>query len=794
MSQELPIDALRPQISSLLEEGPLVISSPTGSGKSTQVPRWCPGPVLVVEPRRVACRALACRVADLENSPLGDAVGYQVRDERRARASTRILFATPGTVLRFAERWPSFATIVLDEFHERSLEVDLLLALLLERQRRLPKSFRLVVMSATLEGDRLASHLGGRHLHAEGRMFPVHIEYQEDEGVLLPDARNLEDRVAQALFSSPREAGDVLVFLPGKGEIGRCARRLANRSDLQILELHGGLSLEEQSRIFGSSSRRKVVLATNVAETSLTVPGIGLVIDSGLVRQTRYHRDRGFLTLVPIAKDSADQRSGRAGRTGPGHCIRLWSPAAQLEDRTPPEIHRESLVPLLLAASACGASTDRLPFFDPPRTHSLETAEKELLLLGALDEKKRITPRGSRLFGLPLEVNFSRWLVEAEGRRVLDDMIDLVACLAPNRPLLTGLPAEEDATPEELGLGCDARHLIRALRGAPDMRPHVRRAALEEARWLRRRLRQAFGLPSEGPKGHTFDRKTMALTLLAADPRTAHVVRSRGRRQGWANGGTEIELGRESAVNQLENVEALVVLSTRALGLGRRDTRILIDRAMPVPIPWLVEAGLGRDRLGSTSLRNGRVVCQIERVHARRVLTTREEVPEGALARRALTELFLAGQLFPESLETAQDRLRLLQLAWRLAKQGGTSWLDPAALGIEEEPPTALDVWILHRLTELGVESGDDVELLSPEDLLPIELPAHLRLEIDRRFPSQLKLPGASYVLDYALEKRRVILRQTTGRKMVIPPVSYLPPFEGLSVLLLHKGVERKLR
>jgi ATP-dependent helicase HrpB len=318
----LPIEPLRPAFEETLAAGPVVVSSPTGSGKSTRVPTWCPAPVLVVEPRRVACRSLAQRVAELEGAILGRQVGYWVRDEKRVTEGTRITFATPGIALRIFGQVKRYATVVVDEFHERTLEVDLLLALL--ASRHVEPSGRLVVMSATLDGDRVAAHLGGQHLAAEGRQFPVEVEHLAGK-TLLPDVAGLEARVAQALAARTDRPGDVLVFLPGKGEIESVARAL-DRFDVEVLPLHGGLSLGEQSRVFEPSRRKKVVLATNVAETSLTVPGVGGVIDSGLVRRTRYRDGRGFLTLVPVAMDSAEQRAGRAGRTAPVWLPRSWPP------------------------------------------------------------------------------------------------------------------------------------------------------------------------------------------------------------------------------------------------------------------------------------------------------------------------------------------------------------------------------------------------------------------------------------------------------------------------------------
>jgi len=366
-----------------------VVTAPTGSGKSTMVPRWATarGRVLVVEPRRVACRALASRVAELDGVPLGSSeVGYRVRDEDRARRDTRLLFVTPGVALRMIAQdgLAPFDVLVLDELHERRLDVDLLLALALDRFRG-----RLVAMSATLDGPRVAQHLGGAHIHAPGRLHPVTVHHVPGEGriggTLLPDVRGLEARLAQALGRAAQDPGDVLVFLPGKAEIAAALPVAQRAGDYEALPLHGGLSLDQQARVFRPTRRRKVILSTNVAETSLTIPGVGVVIDSGLVRRTQYHRGRGFLTLTPVALDAAEQRAGRAGRTAPGVCYRLWDRAAQLAPRTPPEVARESLVPLLLGAAACDARPEDLRWLDPPPAHAVEAARRDLFDLGPLD-------------------------------------------------------------------------------------------------------------------------------------------------------------------------------------------------------------------------------------------------------------------------------------------------------------------------------------------------------------------------------------------------------------------------
>lgn len=784
----------------------------------------------MVEPRRVACRSLAQRVAELEATALGAGVGYWVRDDKRVGEATRITFATPGVALRIFDRIPRYPTVILDEFHERTLDVDLLLALLGERyglaqggdpggdeQGDARDRHHLVVMSATLAGERVARHLGGCHLHAEGRVHPVEIRHLP-EGTLLPDVRGVEKRVQAALREARDADGDVLVFLPGKAEIASCASALSGRGDLEVVELHGGLSLSQQNRAFEPSSKRKVILATNVAETSITLPGIGVVIDSGLVRRTRYRQGRGFLTLVPVAQDSAEQRAGRAGRTGPGVCFRLWDEAAQLEPRTPPEVHREALAPLVLAAAACGADPEALPFLDPPEEHALEAAREDLRALralqdGALDGAE-LTERGRQLFGLPLDASLGALLVEAEARAkeepeaggVLRDVVDLVSVLAPGRRIFQpqGKP-RRDQPPVPMEEACDAVAILKAVRGGepPDGR-RLARGTLAEARSVRERLEGAFGLGERPPADAGVDRERLALTVLAADPRRAHVARRRGRgrrqRVGWSNGGTEIELARESGLHRTEGVEAMVVLDTMALGLGGTDTRVLATCAMPVPLDWLARAGLGRRRIGEVEVERDdghprRLVARVERVFARRILVVTEEVPRGEPAREALVRLLVEGRVFRSAWQATRERLEAAALARDLACQGGRVGLtfQEAEELFPDGVPDA-ETWALERLRELGFESGDDVVLLSAEDLAAPELPSHLRTKLDRRFPRTLELPDATYDLRYEPTRRRVTLEKVAGRRTEPPPLSWLPKLEGFAIRVRHGNVLRTLR
>ena len=771
MNTSLPIDALRDAFEEAGRR--VVVSAPTGSGKSTRVPTWCEGKVLVVEPRRLACRALASRVAELERARVGGAIGYHVRDDKRWGEDTRIVFATPGIVLHAFEDITRYDAVILDELHERRLDTDLLLAMLSRDYQG-----RLVAMSATLDGERLASYLGGVHLAGEGRLFPVDVRHVPG-GALLPERDGIEHRLLMALDQAADDPGDVLVFLPGKAEIAAAAESLRGRPDLTVLALHGGLSLDEQSRAFAPTRKRKVLLATNVAETSITVPGIGVVIDGGLVRQTRYQSGRGFLTLAPIAMDSAEQRAGRAGRTGPGVCYRLWSLAAVLADRTAPEMHRMSLVPLVLAASACGWKLEDLPFLDAPKPQAAADAHQELMALEAVDAEGALTDAGRELFGLPLDAHLGRLLVEARRRGTLDDMIDLVAALAIGRPLFVARPEYDE---DDLrAAGCDAVALVRAMRIGRPSTHGLSHFALAEARRYGERLRRALKQESPGDDERPIDREALARTVLAADPRAAHVARRRKGRVAWANGGTELTLARESAANKkLDDTEALLVLESRAFGVGKRDTQVLATAAMPVPLRWLVEAGLGRERVAKVELaKRRRVVAVVERVYAKRVLWTEERVPEGALAREAIRDLYLRGSLFKEGLRRCKENLETRALAVGLSKTVAAQGWD---LSEVREAPPPIEDWVLTRLEQLGVEHGNDLSMLSADDLVADALPEHLRALLDKEYPRKLEVGGATYAVDYDLDKRQVLLRVVRGNRTEPPPRSWLPRFTGFKI------------
>ncbi len=789
---DLPIDALRETILDHFARGPVVLSAPTGSGKSTRVPGWlgAAGPVVVVEPRRVAAQSLAARVAELTGATLGQEVGYVVRDAHRATEKTRVCFVTPGIALRWqAEgRLDGLHALVLDEFHERGMDLDLLLALAQARGRP-----RLLVMSATLDGDRIAAHLGGVHLAGEGRLHPVDIRHLPG-GAALPDGRGLEGRVVAALRACRELPGDVLVFLPGKGEIRAVEAALASARPLgdtptELIPLHGGLSLAQQRRVFTPGPARRVVLATNVAETSLTIPRIGVVVDAGLVRRTRYRGGRGFLTLLPVAQDAADQRAGRAGRLGPGVALRLWDRAAPLDPATPPELAREDLTPLVLAAAACGAPALDLPFLDPPQPYAVAAAREQLAALGALapapaGQAPGLSERGRRLFGLPLDAHLGRLLVEAEQRGTLDLCLPLCAGLSTSRPLFARrgrAPEAIDEADDSLGAaGCDAVALIRALRHGQPQRDGLDPKALDEARAALRRFARVFGRdPATLDRRPQVDRRALADTVLAAWPRAAHIKRQRKRAVAWANGGTELGLGRGSFVQE-DDHEAILVLEDRAFSPRPRADQILITAAMPVPLAWLVAAGRGREQLAEVLLKRGQLTSRIDTVYAGRVIARREAPPTGALLREAVVRLVLQGRLFRGVADRLARRLERRALQARLA---------------DTAPPVSDPAeFLAARLALLGLEAPDELALLEDEDLLPDAIPEWERAQLDRDFPPQLDIGDARYRIAYHPQKRLAVLHQEGGARKTAPPLRLLPALVGWRIDWELKNRVRRLR
>jgi ATP-dependent helicase HrpB len=424
----LPVEEVVDELRTVLAGvGAAVLQAEPGAGKTTVVPLrlldepWMDGGrMLLLEPRRVAARAAAARMAALLSERVGETVGISTRDERRVSRATRIEVVTDGILTRRLQRDPSLdgvALVIFDEFHERHLQADLGLALTLDAREGLRPELRVLVMSATLDSGAVSVLLGDApFVSSRGRSFPIDLRWMPRR----PDTRLEHSVSAAVLHALERDPGDVLVFLPGAGEIGAAMRALGSLGGVDVLPLHGTLPATEQDRALRAGARRRVVLATDLAESSVTVEGVAVVIDSGLARRPAFDPASGLsrVRTITTSRASADQRAGRAGRTAPGVAVRLWSESEHLRRRAwpDPEIAGADLAPLALELAAWGAPAGALRWLDPPPPAALAVASSLLTELGALADG-RPTDLGRRMLGLPLHPRLARMLIEAPADR-----------------------------------------------------------------------------------------------------------------------------------------------------------------------------------------------------------------------------------------------------------------------------------------------------------------------------------------------------------------------------------------
>lgn len=473
LPRELPIYELESAVvSALRRQGRVIVQAPTGSGKSTQIPQMLwrhgvlgeRGEVVVLQPRRLAARMLAKRVAEEAGTRLGDEVGYQIRLESRVSERTRIRFVTEGILLRqmsFDATLRGVQAIVFDEFHERHLYGDISLARALQIQGTLRPDLKIVVMSATLDAGALRTYLAPCEvLVSQGRSYPVRIEY-------LPKAVNFEQEPVWEVAARECERvaaqteGDMLVFMPGAYEISRTVQAVQGARGLRdwvVFPLHGELPTEQQDRAVARTEARKIIVSTNVAETSLTIDGVTAVIDAGLARIARFDPHRGINTLLieKISAASADQRAGRAGRTAPGVAVRLWTERehGQRPPQELPEVRRLDLAEVVLTLKASGIDdVFGFPWLEKPDPRALERAELLLADLGALERRGQgwtISDMGRRMLRFPMHPRYARMFLAAQDRGCVR-AVALMAALTQGRNfLLRGVPREVEQAREDV--------------------------------------------------------------------------------------------------------------------------------------------------------------------------------------------------------------------------------------------------------------------------------------------------------------------------------------------------------
>ena len=606
---ELPVAAVLPElVDALRSHGVAVLVAPAGSGKTTMVPPALldagllgDGKLVMLQPRRVAARSTARWMAQQRGAAVGQEIGYSVRFERRTGPRTRIEVVTEGVLTRRLLADPfleGVSCVVLDEFHERSLQGDLALAMLDEVRQQVRPDLRIVVMSATLDAASVAEYLGGAPvIQSDGRAFPVQVHYRPRGS-----SQRLSEAVTAAVIAEVaklRAAGDVghvLAFLPGVASIQRAVTRLAERLDRPVLPLHGRLQSAAQDAVIQPHGAPRVIVATNIAETSLTIDGVVSVVDSGKEKQARVDPVLGLsrLELRSISRASAEQRAGRAGRTRPGRCVRLWSELdhAALPAFTAPEIQRADLAPAILQVMAWGQDASRLRWFQPPPADEVERALGLLRLLG-LTDKDGLTRIGRAAAGIPCHPRLARLLWDGAASGELPWAVDVAALVETGEVLATGHDVRGD---DDVSLRLDLLRQAMAGGGRPRWRAFglsrsagerfaVTRAALfREARAGLTNVGSGHGDGDRKPRKRRDSGPAAAASRLfrnAFADRVAQRVRD-GEHLRLASG-HGAELGRDS---RAKGAELVFAVSMRAGQRGER-ARHVIDIACPADVAHL---------------------------------------------------------------------------------------------------------------------------------------------------------------------------------------------------------------
>jgi len=748
----LPIDAVLPEVvAAVRDRGVAVLVAPPGAGKTTRVPGALldagvvDGEVIVLQPRRLAARLAATRVASERGGELGGEVGYEVRFDRRVGPHTRLRFVTEGVLTRRLLGDPGLlgvGCVIIDEFHERHLDGDLALALVARLRARRP-TLRLVVMSATLDAAPVAAFLADAPIvRSEGRAFAVAIEHMEQ-----PDDRPLGRQVAAAVrrVAQDKLDGDVLVFLPGAAEIRRCQDDLAEVAaifDLAVLPLYGDLPVDEQDRAVRPARQRKVILATNVAETSVTIDGVVCVIDTGLARIARHSPWTGLpsLQLEPVSRASCTQRAGRAGRTRPGRVVRLYTKHDHDTRRAfeVPEIARTDLAGAALELYGAGlAGLAALRWFEPPPPPAAAAAEELVVRLGAV-ERGAITPLGRRMLRFPLHPRLARIVCEAQGRGVAEPACVIAALLGARELRIErrGPRAEARLTsPSDLIDDMDAlydarQHGMRADRLRRDGLDVTAAAAADRiARQLARAARDDRPPPSDHD---TVDRELRIAILAGFPDRVGKRRAPRSAEIVFAGGGSGV-LAPSSAVIDAELMVAVDVADTSARG---QASKVQIRRASAIEASWLLDLYLDRiaerDELVWNAAKH-RVERVTQMTYDGLPIDEQRDV-EGARRAGPAAAAVLAREALAAGIEQFVDKDALAQ--WR-ARVALAATLAPGS-SLTAPTDDALGA-VIARACE-GAISFDELRKLGLLDLLDAQL-GDARALVDRLAPTHLKLP-----------------------------------------------------
>jgi ATP-dependent helicase HrpB len=738
---ELPIDSALPAIRDALAARPnLVLSAPPGAGKTTRVPpafltsAWAAeGRIILLQPRRLAARAAAQRMAELMGEAVGETVGYRVRLDRRIGPKTRIESVTTGLFLRQLQGDPELkgvAAILFDEFHERSLDGDLALALALESQASLRPDLRLLVMSATLDIAAIGALLPhASRVSSEGRVFPVETRHLGEAAGRAND--RIEDRVTKAVLQAiAEEPGDALVFLPGLAEIRRVQSALADRfsgTDFAILPLHGDLPLSEQDLALkpDPNGRRKIVLATSIAETSLTIDGIRLVIDSGQKRLPQFDPSTGMTRLgtVRVSLAAANQRSGRAGRTAPGICYRLWSEATEraFAPYDPPEILSADLAPFALELGAWGTTDPKqLALLDQPPEAPLAQARDLLRRLGALDGQHRTTAHGKAMAEIGTHPRLAHMMLKAkdQGRGSLS--CDLAALLS-ERDLVKGRATD-----------ADLRHRLDLLHGEGGAERGARDRIRRSAEAWRKQLGIALDRnPDRGAIG--------AVVALAYPDRLAQ--------QRGGPGQYRLSNGKGARLAETDPLAREDFLAIAALDGDRRESRIFL--AAPLTLAEIeadFEAAIETVEVIAWNARLETVAAKSERRLWSLILEERAlATPSGDAVIAAMVEgirtMGLAALPWTPEIDAFRQRIAFL----RAAEGEASEWPDLGDAALLEN----LETWLAPFLS--GITRRAHLTRLELKAALEAQLDWKLKKRLDEAAPTHVAVPSGSRIaIDYS--------------------------------------------
>jgi ATP-dependent helicase HrpB len=786
LTSGLPIDSALPALREALAHGSsAVLQAPPGAGKSTVVPLvlldepWARGKrILMLEPRRLAARAVAQRMSQTLGETVGRTIGYRMRMDTRVSRDTRVEVVTEGVLTRMLQNDPALegiAAVIFDEFHERSLQADLGLALVLDARENLTPELKVLVMSATLDGEAVARLLGDAPIvTSEGRMFPVESRFAGKGAPPLPGPSSgpggpvdsPEKITAQLVLRALREeTGDILVFLPGAREIrrvqsmieameinesaatpGRPGHSARPGHSIRVLPLFGELAPEDQDIALMPSSpgTRKVVLATNIAETSLTIQGVRVVVDSGLVRRSMFDPSTGMSRLETqrISRASADQRQGRAGRTEPGVSYRAWSEGAHrsLAPFTPPEIVEADLIPLALELASWGTrDPSALRWLDPPPAAMLASARDVLERLGALDSDGRITTHGREMATIGVHPRFAHMLLRARSMGRLPLAADLAALLG-ERDLLRGASGARDA---------DIRTRIEVMRGEGNP-PGIDRFGLQRARRAAKDLqRQAAGLNSPAPhrQSHEYGAEDIGVVLAFAYPDRI------GRRRAGADGRFTLANGRGAHFAEPQGLAKQELLVAVDLDDRERDARILL--AAPVTRADIEEHMPERLRRQESVEWSSREQAVIARRTVQLDAIVLEEKPLPEIPVEAARAAMLTGvrELGIDALpwtRESRDLQARIEFVGKLRgpgdspAQAGASW--PAIS--DADLAASVETWLSPWLD--GITRKEHLARIPLIDVLRSLLTWEQQRELDSLAPTHLQVPSGSQIrVDY---------------------------------------------